>query len=217
MIEIQETYVEQRERNANVEYEYIMNKIPRGKCLIINNKNFESSGLPTRHGTEHDARNLEETFKWLHFEVDKVEDCTAGDLTRQILRYSEDSEIPHDHYDCFVCCVLSHGSAEGIYCKDGECISIDFIRNRFLGNECYSLHGKPKLFFIQACRGPEQDQGQRIQPDDSLDPAQTETSPETPQKLPPRVLPVDSDFVFVYGTTPGKILIIDTQPMYVFR
>ena len=80
-------------------------------------------------------------------------------MTRQILRYSEDSEIPNDRYDFFVLCILSYGSAEGIY--DGECISIDFIRNRFLGNECYSLHEKPKLFFIQACRGPEQDQGQK--------------------------------------------------------
>ena len=198
--------VKQEQRKVNPEYEYVMKAIPRGKCLIVSNKHFETSDLSTRHGTEHDAQNLEKTFKWLHFEVDVVQDCTTDLMTEQIRKYSEDLDNSHKYYDCFVCCILSHGSKEGIYGTDGERIDMDYIRKMFLGDVCLGLHGKPKLFFIQACRGDEQDRGRRIESDSSSSSSSSSSSapPKTPAKHSSKVLPVDSDFVFVYATTPGK-------------
>ena len=172
-----------------------MNKVPRGKCLIINNKNFKVASLSARHGTDNDAKNLEKTFTWLHFEVEMATDCSTYEMEDKIQKYSE--EIKHKNYDCFVCCILSHGSSMGIYGTDGgEPLGMDYIRQSFRGNSCSSLHGKPKIFFIQACRGKEQDLGQRIYSD-------AESC-----SVPPKVLPVDSDFVFANATTPGKIPVI---------
>ena len=192
-------------RNINSEYEYVMNKVPRGKCLIINNKNFKVASLSARDGTEYDAENLEKTFRWLHFEVEMATDCSTLDMADKILKYSE---ITHKNYDCFVCCILSHGSSKGIYGTDGgELLGVDYIRQSFRGDNCRSLHGKPKIFFIQACRGEEQDLGQRIHSDATSCSIQVQP-PSVKADPPPKVLPVDSDFVFVYATTPGKILAI---------
>ena len=172
-----------------------MNKVPRGKCLIINNKNFKVATLSARNGTEYDAKNLEKTFRWLHFEVEVASDCSTNEMADKIQKYSK--EITHKNYDCFVCCILSHGSSMGIYGTDGgKPLGIDQIRQSFRGNSCRSLHGKPKIFFIQACRGEKQDSGQSIYSD------------ATSCYVPPEVLPVDSDFVFANATTPGKIPVI---------
>ena len=184
------------------ENEYSMSKVPRGKCLIISNKVFEVDNtrsktdqgeqLEDRHGTEHDEKNLEQTFKWLQFDVDIVHDCTAKSMKDHIYRYSN---MNHSNYQCFVCCILSHGSIERIYGTDGKPIKMEYIRQSFMGNECRSLHGKPKLFLIQACRGGQDDKGQRVRSDTPSCFADSQTS---------QLLPIDSDFAFVYATTPGK-------------
>ncbi|KAI7813615.1 putative caspase-8, partial [Triplophysa rosa] len=59
------------------------------------------------------------------------------------------------HGDCFVCCVLSHGDQCGILGKDEERCTLKDIRSPFDGVNCPSLVDKPKVFFIQACRGCE--------------------------------------------------------------
>ena len=57
--------------------------------------------------------------------------------------------------DGFVCFILSHGDERGIHGVDDEVISIKKIVTKFQMNT--SLAGKPKLFFIQSCRGRKPD------------------------------------------------------------
>lgn len=56
-------------------------------------------------------------------------------------------------------CILTHGIEGGkIHAADGLFNVTDLYEN-FEGDACESLQGKPKLFFIQACRGTLTDAG----------------------------------------------------------
>ena len=201
--------------------EYRMESVPRGTCLIISNECFDPEDLSDRKGTDLDAKNLEETFRWLQFEVNTHSNLSAIDMWEVISQYSKKS---YDRYDCFVCCILSHGSSGGFYTEiqgkpmflersgagsiygtDGKLIPTECLRKLFLGSHCASLHGKPKLFFIQACRGPRIDTGNPTGtwlhvaadgPSDCQDILTEEAG---------KFLASDSDFACVYATVPGIV------------
>jgi hypothetical protein len=48
--------------------------------------------------------------------------------------------------------IMSHGNKESVYSCDGEELDRNWIVKQFTGNNCPSLHKKPKLFIFQACR-----------------------------------------------------------------
>ena len=58
------------------------------------------------------------------------------------------SQYNHAESDCFACAILSHGDEGVVYGTDGI-IKIDELVEPIKGNNCPSLIGKPKLFFIQ--------------------------------------------------------------------
>ncbi|XP_061227791.1 caspase-3 isoform X2 [Neopsephotus bourkii] len=98
------------------------------------------------------------------------------------------SEEDHSNRSSFVCVLLSHGDEGVIYGTDGP-LELKVLTSLFRGDKCRSLAGKPKLFFIQACRGTELDSG--IETDSG--------SEETMcQKIP-----VEADFLYAYSTAPG--------------
>ena len=49
--------------------------------------------------------------------------------------------------------LMSHGEKRGIYGTDSEVVTVQEIKSKFSGRQCPALIGKPKMFFIQACRG----------------------------------------------------------------
>ncbi len=73
----------------------------------------------------------------------------------------EAKNINHKKYDSFILTVLSHGNKGIIYGRDGirgsppqNCVNIQKdILEVFDGNGSPDLHGKPKIFIIQACQG----------------------------------------------------------------
>ena len=48
---------------------------------------------------------------------------------------------------------MSHGDTGYISGTDEEKVHLKDIQAEFEGDKCPKLQGKPKLFFIQACRG----------------------------------------------------------------
>lgn len=67
--------------------------------------------------------------------------------------------MDHTDNDCFLLAMMSHGSTDGkIYAYD-EKYSAQDLWSPFIGTNCETLIGKPKLFFIQACRGKLVDPG----------------------------------------------------------
>lgn len=99
--------------------------------------------------------------------------------------------------DCFVCCILSHGSSDGVYGTDKNIVSVDEIREPFNGSNCRNLAGKPKLFFIQACRGRKFQNVVRVQADD---PEGAESELEVDAERMEVSIPADSDFLIARST-----------------
>uniref|UniRef100_A0A1A7XCV5 Caspase 7, apoptosis-related cysteine peptidase n=1 Tax=Iconisemion striatum TaxID=60296 RepID=A0A1A7XCV5_9TELE len=128
-------------------FKYTMGHQRVGKCIIINNKNFdENTGMNVRNGTDRDAGELFKCFKNLGFEVSIFNDQTCEKMEQLLKKASEED---HSNSSCFACILLSHGEEGMIYGTDGA-MPIKTMTSLFRGDMCRSLVGKPKLFFIQA-------------------------------------------------------------------
>ena len=64
------------------------------------------------------------------------------------------SKVDHSNNDCLLVAVMTHGKDGGEIFSADQCYHIQELWKNFVGSKCESLVGKPKLFFIQACRGP---------------------------------------------------------------
>ncbi|XP_071950579.1 caspase-6-like [Antedon mediterranea] len=126
---------------------YAMTHTPRGICLIINNVDFK--GLTTRDGSDKDEENLKRVFKEFGFKIVSKRNQTAQEM-KDVM--DEMRRKDHKDYDCFVCCILSHGGYDMVYGSDGEACMIFDLTASVGANSCKSLNLKPKVFFIQACR-----------------------------------------------------------------
>ncbi|XP_073498807.1 caspase-3-like isoform X2 [Phyllobates terribilis] len=96
----------------------------------------------------------------------------------------------HSERSCFVCAILSHGNEDGIYARD-KIFTLKWLVKFFSKSSCKSLAGKPKLFFIQACRGEEWDFGTK-----------TDGISDTVHSLSPQILR-EEDMLYAYSTPPG--------------
>uniref|UniRef100_A0A8C1DJC5 Caspase 7, apoptosis-related cysteine peptidase n=1 Tax=Cyprinus carpio carpio TaxID=630221 RepID=A0A8C1DJC5_CYPCA len=175
-------------------FQYKMSHRRIGKCIIINNKNFdEKTGMNVRNGTDRDAGELFKCFTNLGFEVTIYNDQTCKNMEWLLKKVSEED---HSDRSCFACILLSHGEEGMIYGTDGA-MPIKSMTSFFRGDMCKSLLGKPKLFFIQACRGSEFDDGVQTDSGPPNDMIETDASPR-------HKIPVEADFLFAYSTVPGS-------------
>ncbi len=157
-----------------------------GYALIINNINID--GRIPRQGAEHDGANLAAMFTKLGYRL--VDDKIHVDLTaygmREVLNRA--MNIDHTHHDSFVCCLMSHGDSDHVFGSDDQEVYLNRVRQNVIN--CKTLVGKPKLFFIQACRGGELPNARRVQVDDHS---------AAGSKV---LLPEACDIFFGYATSP---------------
>ncbi|XP_032043171.1 caspase-3 [Aythya fuligula] len=168
------------------DYSYRMDYPEMGECVIINNKNFhKDTGLSSRSGTDVDAASVREVFMKLGYKTKLSNDLSCRDIIKVLKNVSEED---HSKRCSFVCVLLSHGEEGLIYGTDGP-LELKALTSLFRGDKCRSLAGKPKLFFIQACRGTELDSG--IEADSG------------PDEMMCQKIPVEADFLYAYSTAPG--------------
>lgn len=138
----------------------------RGIALLIHNEFFlPSSYFPDRPGDDKDYKHMKKLFKGLGFKVCSFRNKTKSEIL-QIVEDFADLEF-HEESDCFVCVVASHGNEEQtntdvhstelsrehvIVGVDGNAIKTSKLVEMFDNDHCEALQGKPKFFFIQACR-----------------------------------------------------------------
>lgn len=150
----------------NPEEDYKMTARPRGKCLIVNNINFEAEIFPTRKGSDEDANRFDQIFKQLGFETIMTRNLTADQMREKFKELAAACKPEHDALFVFI---LSHGSEHGIYGTD--CIEVYLeseIISCFDNRNCKAMLGKPKVFVIQACRGRAKDCGGEGDTTDSI-------------------------------------------------
>lgn len=88
---------------------------------------------------------------WLGLDVKTYTNQTSEDIINLMETWQHVQG--HKDRDCFICCILSHGSSGAIYGTDHKLVSIRVLMSHFTAKQCPQLAAKPKLFFIQACQG----------------------------------------------------------------
>uniref|UniRef100_A0A8C6SE94 Caspase-2 n=1 Tax=Neogobius melanostomus TaxID=47308 RepID=A0A8C6SE94_9GOBI len=139
---------------SHIEQSYKMNSSPRGLALVISNVAFDPLAAPEldlRKGGEVDDEVLRKVFTELDYIVTVQRNLTAQDMRVCIESFSRRPE--HRTVDSCVLCLLSHGVEGAVYGTDGQLLQLDWVFESFDNAHCPLLQNKPKMFFIQACRG----------------------------------------------------------------
>lgn len=163
---------------------YDMNHKRRGVALIFNHIHFES--MATRNGTVKDCEDLEAALSKLGFEVRVYTDPTVKTISATLLSAAAED---HTDADCLIVAAMSHGESGLLHSTD-SLYPVDMLWAPFTGDRCRSLAGKPKLFFIQACRGVRLDKGVKI-------------IHETDGKATTYSIPAYADIMVAYSTYDG--------------
>ena len=190
-----------------------MTALPRGIALIINNKLFvdnpEHGRQPPRHGSEEDVHQLKELFGALEFEVHISENRTKREMLNEVDFFAYEKD--HSDYDCFVLWLMSHGRSGEVFGSDGFPLPIETIKDMLSNASCATLRGKPKLLFVQACRGDKEDEGVNVVtnacgspsvqmpfpcPDSPIDPTKSPSSER---------IAGQTDFLTAYSTVEGYV------------
>ena len=190
---------------------YDMNNEKRGNALIINIKKYVNNTHREREWSIRDVENLTNTLTNLDFDIKLCQDLTKEQLETVM---QEQATLDHRKSDCFLCVIMSHGNQEKIVTSDNKEISFEQIMAPI--KTCHSLVNKPKLFFIQACRGENDaefgssstsynsddesmntsDHGINTIPNDSQ---QTNSKPQTTK------IENESDLLVYYSTLPNHL------------
>ncbi|KAL1020674.1 hypothetical protein UPYG_G00003190 [Umbra pygmaea] len=204
---------------------YKMDASPCGICLIIDNIEFEpQSELKNRKGSDIDCDKLERRFSSLNFDVLVKKNLKQKQIKKELKALSK---TDHSKYDCCVVVILSHGAEVNhcrfpgaIYGVDGQSVSVQDITNFLIGQNCPSLQGKPKLFFIQACGGDNMDKGFEVSPDEMkvcaggaddetdampISSSSDSLSAHSDEPDARATLPTPSDILVSYSTFPGFV------------
>lgn len=101
-------------------------------------------------------RLMEDLFEALFFSVQMHRDLTADGMKSVLSEVAKEEK--QKNAQCLVVILMSHGENGGIYGIDGKLLNLtQEVYAQFNDSNCPSLQGKPKVFFVQACRGGEGD------------------------------------------------------------
>ncbi|EAA03399.1 AGAP012544-PA [Anopheles gambiae str. PEST] len=132
-------------------HSYNMAHPKRGIAVVINNNR-------DRKGSEKDVKALQAVLSHLQFDVRLLSDKTTVEIRHALKEVSKED---HTNNDCLAIIAMAHGYNDRIKFDD-DYLHIDELWTNFVGNKCPSLIGKPKLVFIQSCRGGKLDYGASI-------------------------------------------------------
>jgi len=156
-----------------------------GRVCIFNNKFFINESNK-RHGSESDVERLSALFDELNYDVISYIDKTAEQMRKSI---REMVKYDYKNVGSLLVFIMSHGVEGKILGTNEEEIYLTEFIDPF--KNVQSLKNKPKLFFVNACRGegyvPIHD---RVASDN-----QTSRDLHEAAKTP-----IEADFLFAYST-----------------
>ncbi|XP_068113980.1 caspase-2 [Hyperolius riggenbachi] len=188
---------------------YIMRSRPRGLALIISNIEFSTPELDYRQGGEVDLIALKQLFTHLNYRPIVCCNKTGEEMTSELEHFSALQE--HSNLDSAIIAILSHGVDGAVYGTDGTQVQLQEIFTKLDNAHCQRLQNKPKMFFIQACRGEEADRGV-----DQRDGREQAASPGCEQSDAGREdgkirLPTQSDMICAYACLRGTVSLRNTK------
>ncbi|XP_046568752.1 caspase-3-like [Haliotis rubra] len=184
---------------SNVPDVYNMDHCNRGVAVVINNRDFTTLGVGCRGGTDQDGREVAERWEELGFDVRMYINQTKKQMQEVMTQASKDD---HSDSDCFVCVILSHGEEDKIYGTDGP-VEVTRLLDPFKGHRCPTLTGKPKLFFIQACRGKATDFGADVTDAVNMVGGDEDDDGDDTEEPVTYRIPTEADFLIAYSVVSG--------------
>jgi len=165
---------------------YSMDRKRMGTAVIINNLDLEQT--PTRK----DVDSMGTVLKDIGFDVEVH--CNLSSQGMNIIKRKVTEESNHKDANCFLMLIISHGTADNFLLdKDGnKTWNIESLVTEVC--DVQSLVGKPKLFFIEACRGKENNFSTQIMTKSSAPPQQSGIT-----------LPSKQDVFVGFATVPGFV------------
>lgn len=136
---------------------YKLTDNPRGICLIFNNRTFPSMPGKDRPGSELDLQRMQILFEEFKFQVHTFVDQPSYMILGLLDTFAHEEVV--DGHQAFVVILMSHGELNHIYGNDYNQVKLQDIFEKFNNANCPKLRERPKMFFIQACRGDQPDNG----------------------------------------------------------
>uniref|UniRef100_A0A8B9C355 Caspase-3 n=1 Tax=Anser brachyrhynchus TaxID=132585 RepID=A0A8B9C355_9AVES len=136
----------------------------QSRALIIVNTDFCSSAgdeaLGARRGAKREAEKLSKALSELNYKVKLMHNSTAREMEDL---YQQ--ECSREHGDFFMSIISSHGEEGAVFGSDCKPLKLTRIFRILSPQNCPVLAERPKVFFIQACRGGTLDQGVFLETD----------------------------------------------------
>lgn len=190
---------------------YRLQSRPRGLALVLSNVHFTGEkDLEFRSGGDVDHSTLVTLFKLLGYKVHVLLDQTAQEMKEKLQNFAQ---LPaHRVTDSCIVALLSHGVEGGIYGVDGKLLQLQEVFRLFDNASCPNLQNKPKMFFIQACRGDETDRGVDQQDGKNhTGSSECEESDASKEELLKTRLPTRSDMICGYACLRGTAAMRNTK------
>ncbi|XP_024252928.1 caspase-7 [Oncorhynchus tshawytscha] len=158
------------------------------RAVLVSESNFDH-GVPLgrRPGAEKDTKRLHGALTRLGYRVDIHMDLNAEEI---YTLFKTESEQPVK--ECFLAVLSSHGEEGCVFGADGMPVRLSHIFSFFNNTH---MEGKIKLFFIQACRGGELDDGVTVEADS----AGSDIIEDTLSQY----MSIPMDTAVMYATAPG--------------
>jgi hypothetical protein len=164
-----------------------------GAVIIFNNKKFtDPEAYSLRYGSEQDVLSLCTLFRGLNYAVrPPYINQTEAEMREAIQMYATDN---YTSYGCLIIFIMSHGDKSKIISSDSHEIDLSEFITPLKRNA--SLKSKPKVFFIQACRGSNE-----MSADNPSGTAQSSSNIVYSRYYDhENRLPKETDFLFSYST-----------------
>ncbi|XP_071372726.1 caspase-7 [Centroberyx affinis] len=163
------------------------------RALLVSVAQFDyGANLRDRSGAARDTKRLHRILSKLGFKVDIHNDLSSDEI---YALFEKESRRPVK--DCFLAVLSSHGEEGCVFGADGRPVRLSHIFSYF---DNTLMEEKTKLFFIQACRGGDLDDGVEVDSagGDTTEDNTTEDSFST-------CLSVPVDTAVMYATAPGYV------------
>ncbi|KAM6901137.1 caspase-3-like [Lycodopsis pacificus] len=157
----------------------------RNRAVLVSVEQFDPGvTLGRRPGAGKDAKTLHRTLSKLGFKVDIHTDLSRDEIYQLFLKESR-----RPVKDCFLAVLSSHGDDGCVFGADGKPVQLSRVFTYF--NNEY-MEKKAKVFLIQACRGPDLDDGVEV-----------DSAGDTRECITSQHLSVPVDTAVMYATPPG--------------
>ncbi|KAG7158869.1 caspase-1-like [Homarus americanus] len=160
-------------------------------------------GYPRRDCAKYDVQICKKAFSHLRFEVKEYwheEKSSLLEILKQV------SKEDHSNRDALAVVFMSHGGVDEKTNKEfvntyDDKMNTSELWKYFTAEKCPSLAGKPKMFFIQACRGEETDKGIQLKSKRRGMPIQTDSVQGLREE--DYVIPLHADMLIMWASYPG--------------